>query len=135
MRNRRTVALVALVIALTTVGACGKSQKALDTEGLSLGKDMSEIVNQAVKALGGVTDVASAQAALPQLTDVDGKLGDLVAKAAKLSPESKQTMIDLVKTAVPSLKTAMERVNAIPGVSDTLKPILDSLMAKLQGVM
>ncbi len=92
-------------------------------------------MGEATKLLGGITDLESAKAALPKLGDLDSNLGDMIAKVAKLSPESKQSLTGLVKGAMPALEGAIGKVTSMQGVGDTLKPALDSMMAKLQGLL
>ncbi len=135
MSYRRPLALVALILSLALVTACGKADKAMDTAGLTLGKDVSNLLGEVTGLLGGITNLESAKTALPQLTDLDGNLGELIDKAAKLSPESKQSLAGLVKGALPAFKTAAARVSTMEGVGETIKPILDSMLAKVNGMM
>jgi hypothetical protein len=82
-----------------------------------------------------VKDAASANAALPKLTDLTGKLDNLAPLASKLPDTSKSAFTDMVKKTSASLQTEMDRVNALPGVSDTIKPTLDKLKAKLEALV
>ncbi|MEZ4386294.1 MAG: hypothetical protein R3D98_01700 [Candidatus Krumholzibacteriia bacterium] len=133
MSHRRPLALLVLILSLALLGACGKAEKALDTAGLSVGKDLTNLMGEATRMFSGITDLESAKAALPKLTDLDTTLGELVAKAADLSAESKQSLSGLVKGAMPALEAAVAKVSAMEGgISDTLKPAIDSMMGKLK---
>ena len=78
-------------------------------------------------SLGNITDVATAKAALPQLTAATGELDKLSA----LPATAKSGITGLVVAAMPALKAQADKVLAIPGVGDVAKPTLDGLMAKL----
>ena len=135
MTLRKLTVLIVLMLAMVMSTGCDKAEKALDTQGLTLGKDLTGLLGEATKLLGGITDLDSAKAALPQLGDMDSNLGDIIGKVAKLSPESKSSLVGLAKSALPAFEGAIAKVNEIPGVGDTLKPTLDSIMAKVQGLL
>ena len=135
MKIRAMMSLVVVVLMLTMIGACGDSGKGLDVAGLKLGKDLTSMLGDATKLLGGITDLDSAKSALPKLMDLDNGLGDIVAKVAKLKPESLDSFKGMAKKAIPALESAITKLSDIPGVGQTLKPTMDSIMAKLQGMM
>ncbi len=135
MKTRAIVTLTVVVMMLTMVGACGKGDKALDVAGLNLGKDMTSMLGDLTKMLGGITDLDSAKAALPKLTEMTGGLDDIAAKAGKLSAESKDAFVGLVNKAMPALEGAVTKLMEMPGVGDTLKPALDTIMAKVKGML
>ncbi len=134
MKMRKMIALTTLLMMLAMVGACGDSDKSLDVEGLKLGKDLTSVLGDATKLLGGITDLDSAKAALPKLTEMDSGLGDIVAKAAKLSPESLDSFKGMALKAVPALEGAMTKLTDIPQVGQALKPVMDSMLAKLKSL-
>ena len=78
-------------------------------------------------SLGSITDVATAKAALPQLTAATGELD----KMSALPAAAKSGITGLVVAAMPALKAQADKVLAIPGVGDVAKPAIDGLMAKL----
>jgi hypothetical protein len=81
------------------------------------------------------TDQESAKAALPKLTEMNLRLDEIVAKVAKLSPESKDSFAGVVMNAESALEGAMTMLRAKPGVSETLKPVMDSFMSKVKSLM
>jgi hypothetical protein len=82
--------------------------------------------------MASVKDEASANAALPKLTDLTGKIDNLTPLVGKLPAASKPAFTNMVKKTSASLQAEMDRVNALPGVSGAIKPTLDSLKAKLE---
>lgn len=103
----------------------------LTVAGVDVGKQVTDTMAELQTTLNGVTDAATAQAALPKLqtaTDtfnkVDGMLG-------QLSAEQKAALSGLVKPGLTSLNALFDKVLALPGVSDVLKPTIDTLKAKL----
>ncbi len=135
MKLRTLMTLSVVILMLTMIGACGDSGKGLDMAGLSLGKDLSGVLGNATKLLGGITDLDSAKAALPKLMEMNTGLDDIVAKVKKLSPESLESFAGMAKKALPALEGAMSKLSDIPGVGQTLQPTLDSILSKVKGMM
>jgi hypothetical protein len=102
---------------------------------VDLGKEFTGVADGITRTMAEVKDAASANAALPKLTDLTGKLDNLAPLASKLPDTSKSAFTDMVKKTSASLQTEMDRVNALPGVSDTIKPTLDKLKAKLEALV
>jgi hypothetical protein len=100
--------------------------------GASMSKQLSDQIGTMRSALVGVTDVDSAKAALPKLNDATTKVDQL--GNMQMSADQRKTMSDVVKPAMPQLNQQFERVLAIPGVSEVLKPTIDTLKAKLQTI-
>jgi hypothetical protein len=68
--------------------------------------------------------VPKVQEATTQIDKVDNML-------AQLSPEQRKLIAGLVGPAMPALNQLFDKVFAIPGVSDVLKPVIDTVKAKL----
>lgn len=102
---------------------------------VDLGKEFTGISDGITQTMAEVKDTASANAALLKLTDLTGKLDNLASLAKKLPDTAKSAFNDMVKKSMVSLQTEMDRVNALPGVSDTIKPALDSLKTKLEALV
>lgn len=134
MKLRRLMTLTVLMLMLTMVGACGDKDKGLDVAGLNLGKDLSSMLGEATKLLGGITDLDTAKAALPKLKEMNTGLDDIVSKAADLKPESKDAFVGMAQKSMPALEGAIAKVTEIPGVGDALKPTLDGMVAKIKGL-
>ena len=93
--------------------------------------ELTNTFSKLTEASTGVKDAASAEASLPKLQDLDGKL-DVAKTTMKEIGDAGQTSIKtLVKSAQGKLKELLDKVLAIPGVGDKIKAIVDSIMAKL----
>jgi len=114
----------------TTVSTAGASQ-ALTVEGVDLGTGVSSALDGISVALGSVKDVATAQAAVPQLQDYVGKLsgfGPLVNKLPEASRDHLKTMID---AALPTLHSTVDTVLADSSIAAVLKPVIDPILTSL----
>lgn len=98
---------------------------------VDVGKTLTDSLGTLRTSLEGVTDVASAKMALPRLqeitTQVD-KVGSLVGAA---TAEQKAAVGGLAAPLMASLTPLFDKVLAIPGVGDGLKPTIDGLKTKL----
>ena len=116
--------------------AAEKAASAL--EGIDGGGEMltqvKEFFGSAQETLKGITNKESAEAAVSKLGDLDGAIAKISEMAGKL-PESAQAAIGpMIAAGTAQLKALIEKVNAIPGVSDVIKPKLTELMDKLKGL-
>jgi len=82
-------------------------------------------------ALAGITDAPSAQAALPRLQDVTTQVDKVSGMIAQLSGEQRKVLAGLVNPLMSSLNQLFDKVLAIPGVAEIIKPTIDALKAKL----
>ena len=85
-------------------------------------------------SLGNVKDAATAQAALPQLTSSAAAIDVLSKTAGGLAPDAKSQLAALIGGAMPQLSQLMATVLKIPGAEAILKPVLDTITAKLTGL-
>src|SRR5262245_24904646 len=81
--------------------------------------------------LGGITDAASSQVALPKLREVMAQIDKVGGVVGQLSPEQRKFLAGLVNPLMPTLNQLFDKVLAIPGVAEVLKPTIDALKAKL----
>jgi hypothetical protein len=81
--------------------------------------------------LPGITDSASALAALPKLQDATAQLNEVTELATKLSPEGKGALAKLIATATPAINQLCDTALAIPGVRAIAKPPIDELRESL----
>src|SRR5271157_6293907 len=84
--------------------------------------------------LQGVSDAASAKAALPQLEKGTAEFDKLRDLSEKLPADSKGTLAALLASARPALDGLFDKVLAIPGVDSIAKPAIDALRAKLDAL-
>jgi hypothetical protein len=82
-------------------------------------------------SLQGITDVASARAALPKLeaarTQID-KVSNLV---GQLTPDQRKVVAAVIAPAMPAINRLTDKVLEIPGVGDVLRPTIDPVKTQL----
>src|SRR5215472_13133033 len=103
----------------------------LTVGGLDIGKQVTDSITNLRSTLTGITDAASAQAALPKLREVTTQIDKVDGLLAQLSPEQRKVLAGIVNTLMPPLNQLFDKVLAIPGVAELLKPTIDALRAKL----
>jgi Bacterial protein of unknown function (DUF937) len=99
--------------------------------GLDVTKQVNDSLTTLRTTLGGVTDAASAQAALPKLREVTAQIDKARDLRGKMSSEDQKILVASVKPALPTLNQLLDKVLAVPGVPDDLKPTVDALKTKL----
>jgi hypothetical protein len=103
----------------------------LTVGGLDIRKEVTDSITNLRSTLAGITDAASAQAALPKLREVTTQIDKVDGLVGQLSAEQRKALAGLVNPLMPSLNQLFDKVLAIPGVAELLKPTIDSLRAKL----
>jgi hypothetical protein len=99
--------------------------------GIDVGKQITDSIGTLRTTLAGITDVPSAQAALPRLRDVTDQVDKVSGMVAQLSAEQRKMLAGLVNPLMGSLNPLFDKVLAIPGVAEIIKPTIDALKAKL----
>jgi hypothetical protein len=92
----------------------------------------SKALNGLTTTLSGIKDEASANAAVPQLTDIAKQIESVKIAAAPFSADTKKPIASLVANALPGITAAIEKAVGIPGVAAILNPILQPLLANLE---
>lgn len=88
----------------------------------------------ATQAFNGIKDAATADAALPKLKELSGQADELK-KGFGLVPEAGKTAIkSLLGSNIDKLKAIVDKLLAMPGVGEKLKPVVEPLMAKLAAI-
>jgi hypothetical protein len=103
----------------------------LTVGGLDIGKQVTDSITNLRTTLVGITDAASAQAALPKLREATAQLDKVDGLLGQLSPEQRKVLAGVVNPLMPSLNQLFDKVLAIPGVAELLKPTIEALRAKL----
>jgi uncharacterized protein YidB (DUF937 family) len=96
-----------------------------------LSGDLANAFASLTETLTGVKDVATAEAALPKLRDISGSLDGAKAAMDKLSGDSKAVLRALIESSMTKLKELADKVLAIAGVGDKIKPVVEAIMNKL----
>jgi hypothetical protein len=103
----------------------------LTVGGVDIGKQVDDSVASLRTALGSVTDAASAQASLPKVQEATSQIDKIGGLLGQLSPDQRKLLAGLINQAMPALNPLFDKVLAIPGVAEILKPAIDTLKAKL----
>lgn len=102
--------------------------------GGDLVKNISSTFESLTTTLGGVKDEATANTALPDLGKISETVNGFSDTFAKLPAAAKGPLMSIVQSALGNLKPIVEQVLAIPGVGPILKPTLDGIMSKFDGM-
>ena len=97
--------------------------------------DAAGIFDSLSTDLGKVTDVASAEAALPGLQDSVLKLETLSGAMKILPAEGKAFLGDFVKGQLEKLNPIIEKISAIPGLGDSVTSLIEKLKVVLAAMM
>ena len=99
--------------------------------GIDVGKQISSSIASARTTLDGVRDVTSAQAALPKLQEVTAQIAKTGGEVGELTAEQRKAIAAVINPLMPAVNQVCDKVLAIPGVAEVLKPSVDSLKARL----
>jgi hypothetical protein len=96
-----------------------------------LGKRAIDILASLRTSLQNITDRHSAAAAYLKLLDAMNEISNVRGQVAKLPPEQRRRIAGMINSSVETLNQLFDKVLAIPGVSEQLKPIVDTMRADL----
>ena len=96
-----------------------------------IGKQINSSIASVRTTLNGINDVASAQAALPKLQEVTAQIAKTDSAVGQLSAEQRKAIAAVINPLMPTVNQLCDKVLAIPGVAEVLKPSVDTLKAKL----
>jgi len=111
--------------------AVGMAPADLTIGGVNLANQVSSSMGALKSVLPGITDAATAQAALPKIREATAQLNEIAAVATKLSPERKTALAKLITAAAPAINQMCDKVLATPGVGEVAKPTIDELRRKI----
>lgn len=115
-------------------GTVGMAPAALTVDGVNLANQLNSSIDKLKSALPGMTDVATAQAALPKINEATAQLNDLSARVQKLSPDGRDAFVKMIVLVTPSINQMCDKVLATPSVGPLAKPAIDDLRAKLDSL-
>lgn len=118
----------------TATGTVGAAPTDLTIGGVNLANQVNASVGSLKTVLPGMTDEASAKAALPRLKEATAQLNEVSSRATQLSPEGKTILAKLVVAATPAINQMCDRVLATPGAGAIAKPAIDELRGKLDAL-
>jgi hypothetical protein len=83
---------------------------------------------QLTESLTGISDAATAEAALPTLTELAARLEGIQKEAESLTKDSKVMLPDLIQEIMVKPAEQLKRVALIPDVSAAFRPILERIV-------
>jgi hypothetical protein len=98
---------------------------------VDVGKQINDSLGEIRTSLSGITDAASARAALPKLQEATAqidKVGDMV---KQLPAEQRKVADGLLASSMATINQLFDKVLAIPGVAEVVRPTIESLKTKL----
>jgi hypothetical protein len=96
-----------------------------------LRSDFDQALGSLSRTLNGITNEASAKAALPRLSEQRAKVDSLRAEADRLPAEERARWAKRPSPRLGELRSAYRRVTSIPGASEPVKSVLADLMVHL----
>lgn len=84
--------------------------------------------------LQGMTDSASAEAALPRLRTAADNLDKLAEMTGRLPPAVKRTVTSQVTAVMPTINQQIERVLSDPAIAGVARPVIETVRAKLSSL-
>jgi len=124
------LAAIALMVFATRPRQVAQEPEPADAS-TQLSRDLRETVWSVTGALTNVRDGSTADQALPRIEEAKGRVEEIRARAAQLPPEGKSKFDQLVKPQLRALHEEGERVAAIPGAREKIKPVLDDLISRM----
>lgn len=129
----------AAVEGATEEGKAAIEGAALDLSALKIGdldltKEAGSVADALNTTLGEIKDVESAKAALPKLEEVNLGLDKIVGLVDQIPEAIRPALASAFKTHRAKLQETIEKVVAIEGVGEIIKPVLDQIAAKLDKV-
>lgn len=99
--------------------------------GVDIKNTIGDSLSDLRTSLQGVTDVASAQAALPKLEAAKTQIDKVSNLVGQLTPDQRKIVAGVIAPAMPAINRLTDRVLEIPGVGDVLRPTIDPVKTKL----
>lgn len=107
------------------------SAKEAVSANMDVSEEVSSVMGTVTNSFSGITDIESAKAALPQLSEATAKLGGLASILDKLPEAARGPVMKIVSESLPQIQGLIDKISATPGVGPIIKPIADGLLEKL----
>ncbi len=104
----------------------------LMVDGVDVAKQVTSTLDGLKTSLGDITDAATAQTALPKLQEAVAAIDGISGMLDKFSSGQKTALAAFIAAALPTIKEMADKVLQIEGVGEVAKPVIDSLIAKLE---
>ena len=102
--------------------------------GTDIGTSLGSTLGALQSTLVGIKDRSGAEAALPRIKTAQGEIDRLASQFGSLSPAGKSSLAGYLVQALPLLLPMINKLVADSSFGPILKPILDQMVGKLQGM-
>jgi len=96
-----------------------------------LASEFTSLFDKFSKTLAGITDTATAQAAVPELQKMNDQIDLLKESLEKLPAAARPAVNKAIETSTKVFQEQSEKVLALPGVGDVLKSVIEGIVKKL----
>jgi hypothetical protein len=96
--------------------------------------DTASAVTRLSEELGNIKDAASLDAAIPKLKELETKLGDARSRIADMPSAARSAVSTMVTPMLATIREKITNVLNLPGAAEKVKPLLDSIFAKLSAL-
>jgi hypothetical protein len=94
--------------------------------------DVVDVISDFTQTLAGITDAASANAALPKLKTASSRLDSLKGLWVQVPDAEKPGIKTELGTRISNADQLLEKVAAVPGLGDVLRPVANEVLDKLK---
>ena len=101
-------------------------------EGIQMPTQLAETYAEAKQAISRITDVASAEAALPQLNKLNEKLNGLAALWEKLPSTARSAVAEVTRNNFEELSDLIRPILEYPDATETVRDVLTEILRKLK---
>jgi hypothetical protein len=98
---------------------------------VNVGTEVTNIFGSATELLTGITDEATANEALPKLTELSGKIDGISDLFGQLPDAGKSAVAKAVQDSTTGLNALISKVSELPGVGNIIKSVIDTILQKL----
>jgi len=99
--------------------------------GVDLKNALGDSLADTRTSLQSIIDGGSAQAALPKLEAAKNQIDRISGLAGQLSDDQRKVLAGVIAAAMPAINQLTDRVMAMPGVGDVLRPTIAPMKTKL----
>jgi Bacterial protein of unknown function (DUF937) len=93
---------------------------------------LNGIISDVTSTIGGISDVPSANAALPKIDSLASRINEFQKVVKGLPEPVRNQLVNAVRSFAPKFSELLEKAYAIPGVKAILEPKVSSLLDKLE---
>ena len=98
---------------------------------VDVGQEFNEIADELSQTMRGVNDEASAEAALPRLSQLNEELDTLMPLVDRLPNNARPAFTDMAQDKVGDLENEVERITSMTDVPETVKQTVATVASKL----